>query len=166
MEPSSESQREQENVYSVNEELIKISQIEELGEKTKALEKLVIEVDELLKAERSDNQKNLKENSDFIKDQCIDIEILKKEIVTSKEQILNNKALLKEKTTELEELKKILKTSGHQACTERIHILKQEIVNLKDFIDTVEQAKVEPKSQGVQTDQNLETQDNNADQNQ
>lgn len=86
--------------------------------------------------------------------------------MSSKEQILNNKALLEEKITELDNLNIIFKTSGHQACTERIHILEQEIVNLKDFIDTVEQAKVEPKSQGVQTDQNLETQDNNADQNQ
>lgn len=125
MDSDSETQKEQENVYSVNEELIRISQIEELSEKIKALENLVTQVDELLKLERIDNQKNLKENSDFIKDQCIDIELLKKEIATAKEQILNNKALLEEKDTQLNNLNAILKTSGHQACADRIHTLEQ-----------------------------------------
>lgn len=58
-----------------------------------------------------------------------------------------------------------IKSALSEFAHKLIYTLEEEIVDLNFFIETVEQAKVEPEPQGVQTDQNLGLQDNNADQN-
>lgn len=153
------------NILSIEDQLLEVDNLSNQEEKSQAYVKLVKQIDELLRLERFDNEKNLRENSNFIQDQCTEIEELKKEIETAKEQTSNNKALLEESNLQIENLKKILATSGHQACTEQIHALEERVIDLQDFINTLEEANLEAESraeQNIDQSENLDNQSNHS----